>query len=87
MKSKKTTVAAGILGTAVGVAAGVATVYLSDKKNRKTALKKAKELHLQAEETLDELSKKARMLGDKVEEMKSQLRTEEEETEEVTKKE
>lgn len=64
---------AGLLGAAVGVAAGAATVMLSDKKNREKALKKAKELHRRAEDTVEDIQKKAKNLVDKVEEVKDEI--------------
>lgn len=80
-------VGVGLLGVAVGVAAGAATVVLSDKKNREKALKKAKELHKQAEDTVDTLQKKAQTLLDKVEEVKDEIMAEEGDVVEDTKKE
>lgn len=63
-------VSAGMLGVAVGVAAGAVSVILSDKKNREKALKKAKELQKQAEGTVGQLQEKAQTLLDKVEEVR-----------------
>lgn len=80
-------VGAGILGVAVGVAAGAISVVLSDKKNRDVALKKAKELHKQAEGTVDELQKKAQTLLDKADEVKGELSKEAEEKAKSVKKE
>ncbi len=77
----------GLLGMLVGVAAGVASVVLSDKKNRETALKKAKELHKQAEGTVDEIQKKAQTLLDKADDVKDELLKEADEKSKTVKKE
>lgn len=70
-------VGVGILGVAVGVAAGAATVALSDKKNREKALKRAKELQKQAEDTVGTLQKKAQTLLDKAEDAKDEITAQE----------
>ena len=71
--NKMSKVSAGLLGAAVGVAAGAATVMLSDKKKREMAIKKAKMLHRKAEETVEDIQKKAQKLVDKVEEVKDEI--------------
>ncbi len=82
MGNTKKTVTAGIIGTAVGVAAGAATMYLSDKKNREKALKKAKEMKKLANETAHDLQKKAVDLREKVEGVKDEILGKEEKSEE-----
>jgi gas vesicle protein len=73
MGAAKKVIGAGIVGTALGAAAGAATVMLADKKNREKALKKAKELRSSAEKTVDTLQKKAQSVAKKVDEVKQEL--------------
>lgn len=79
-------VGAGLLGVAVGVAAGAATVMFSDKKNRDKAVKKAKELQKQAAGTVEDLQKKAQTLLDKAEDVRDEFLSEKEKVESAAKK-
>ncbi len=69
----KKVIGAGLVGTALGVAAGAATIILSDKKKRTQVVKTAKQLQKSAEDTLETLQKKAQEVVDVANDIKDEF--------------
>lgn len=59
------TIRAGVIGAAVGVAAGATAIFFSDKKNREKAAKMADGLKTKTENTLSTMKDKADDMSDK----------------------